>query len=337
MNRPQQQHRRHHRHRRPRGVALDGWLIVDKPAGIGSTDVVNVVKRAFQAQKAGHGGTLDPLATGVLPVAFGAATKTVPYVMDGTKSYRFTLRFGEARDTDDADGQVIGTSAARPADDAIRAALPAFVGDIMQIPPVFSAIKVGGERAYDLAREGQAVALAPRPARVDRFELIERPDANTAAFLVESGKGVYMRSLARDLARAVGTVGHIAALRRMRVGPFREEHAIPLDRIAGSGDTPPPSPDLLLPVATALADIPALALTTAEAARLSHGQPIPLVELMGRVPREADPAGGLARAMAGGRLIGLCRLEDGLFKPERWLTGGEDSRPTTEAPSGAET
>ncbi len=335
MNRP---HHRHHRHRKPKkGRPLDGWLIVDKPTGIGSTDVVNLVKRAFQAQKAGHGGTLDPLATGVLPVAFGAATKTVPYVMDGTKSYRFTLRFGEARDTDDADGRVVATSDARPTDAAIRAALPAFIGDIMQVPPIFSAVKIAGERAYDLAREGQAVELAPRPARVDRFELAERPDADTAVFVVESGKGVYMRSLACDLARAVGTVGHIAALRRMRVGPFREQHAIPLDRIAGSGDIPPPSPDLLLPVETALADIPALALTQAEAARLSHGQAIPLVELMGRVPREANPDGGLARAMAGGRLIGLCRLEDGLFKPERWLTGGdEEPRPMTEAPSGAE-
>ncbi|MBY0252656.1 MAG: tRNA pseudouridine(55) synthase TruB, partial [Methylobacterium organophilum] len=256
------------RHRKPRGRPLDGWLIVDKPSGIGSTDVVNRVKRAFDAQKAGHGGTLDPLATGVLPVAFGAATKTVPYVMDGTKAYRFTLRFGEARDTDDADGQVIETSGARPTDEAIHAALPAFRGDIMQVPPAYSAIKVGGERAYDLAREGHAVVLEARPARIDRFELEARPDADTAVFLVESGKGVYMRSLARDLARAVGTVGHITALRRMRVGPFHESQAVPLDRLAVSGDTPPPSPDLLLPVTTALADIPALALTEAEAARL---------------------------------------------------------------------
>ena len=311
-------HRRHH-HRRPRGRPLDGWLIVDKPAGIGSTDVVNKVKRAFDAQKAGHGGTLDPLATGVLPVAFGAATKTVPYVMDGTKLYRFTLRFGEARDTDDADGQVTGTSAVRPTDEQIRAALPAFIGDILQVPPVFSAIKVGGERAYDLAREGQAVALEPRPARVDRFELESRPDPDHAVFLVESGKGVYMRSLARDLARALGTVGHISALRRMRVGPFHESQAIPLDRLVVSGDTPPPSPDLLLPVTTALADIPALALTEAEAARLRFGQAISLVELMGRIPGEADPDGGLVRAMAGGRFVGLCVLEDGLLRPERLM------------------
>jgi tRNA pseudouridine55 synthase len=166
------------------------------------------------------------------------------------------------------------------------------------------------------------VELAPRPARVDRFELIERPDADTAIFFVESGKGVYMRSLARDIAKACGTLGHIAALRRLRVGPFLEKDSVPLDRIAVSGDTPPPSPDLLLPVTTALADIPALALTEAEAARLSFGQPIPLVELMGRVPREANPDGGLARAMAGGRLMGLARFDEGLLKPERWLDQG---------------
>lgn len=314
-------------HRKPKGIPLDGWLIVDKPSGIGSTDVVNKVKRLFDAQKAGHGGTLDPLATGLLPVAFGAATKTVPYVMDGTKTYRFTLRFGEARDTDDADGQVIETSVARPSDEQINAALPAFRGDIMQVPPIYSAIKIGGERAYDLAREGQPVEIAPRPARVDAFDLIERPDADTAIFHVQSGKGVYMRSLARDLAKACGTVGHIAALRRLRVGPFREEHGIPLDRLLGSGDTPPPSPDLLLPVTTALADIPALAVTEAEATRLFQGQALSLVDLMGRVPSDANPVGGLVRAMAGGRLIGLCRLEDGWMQPERLLTGerGEEA------------
>jgi tRNA pseudouridine55 synthase len=311
--------RRHPRHRKPRGRALDGWLIVDKPSGIGSTEVVNRVKRAFAAQKAGHGGTLDPLATGVLPVAFGAATKTVPYVMDGTKAYRFTLRFGEARDTDDADGQVVETSAARPTDAAIRAALPAFHGDILQVPPVFSAVKIAGERAYDLAREGQPVALEARPARVDRFELEHRIDTDHAVFLVESGKGVYMRSLARDLARALGTVGHISALRRMRVGPFHEDAAFPLDKLTASGDTPPPSPDLLLPVTTALADIPALALTEVEAARLGFGQAISLFDLMGRVPEDVDPAGGLVRAMAGGRFVGLCLVEDGQLRPERLM------------------
>jgi len=305
--------------RKPRGRPLDGWLVIDKPPGLTSTDVVNRVRRAFDAQKAGHGGTLDPLATGVLPVAFGAATKTVPYVMDGTKLYRFTLRFGEGRDTDDADGQVTATSPARPTDAVIEAALPRFRGAIMQVPPTFSAVKVAGERAYDMAREGRAAVLEPRLARVDRFELIARPDPDNAIFEVESGKGVYMRSLARDLAGACGTLGHVAALRRLRVGPFTEGQAVALDKVAGPDHTAPASPDLLLPVATALADIPALALTEAEAGDLRHGQGINLVALMGRIPAAADPNGGLARAMAGSRVIGLCRLADGWLKPERIL------------------
>ncbi|MEJ0018178.1 MAG: tRNA pseudouridine(55) synthase TruB [Acetobacteraceae bacterium] len=305
--------------RKPRGRPLDGWLIIDKPPGLTSTDVVNRVRRAFNAQKAGHGGTLDPLATGVLPIAFGAATKTVPYVMDGTKLYRFTLRFGEARDTDDADGKVTATSAFRPTDEQIRTALPAFIGDIMQVPPIYSAVKIAGERAYDMAREGRPPALEPRPARVDSFELIERPEPDSAVFEVASGKGVYMRSLARDLAQACGTLGHIAELRRLRVGPFAAAQAIPLDKLTATDDTPPASPDLLLPVATALADIPALALTDAEAGGLRQGQAINLVTLMGRIPGSADPAGGLVRAMAGQRVIGLARLEDGWMKPERML------------------
>jgi len=308
-----------HQRKKPRGREIDGWLIIDKPSGIGSTDVVNKVKRAYDAQKAGHGGTLDPLATGLLPIAFGHATKTVPYVMDGTKVYRFTLRFGEARDSDDADGAVIETSEARPSDEAIRAALPAFTGDIMQVPPIYSAIKVNGERAYDLARDGQVVELEARPARVDRFELVARPDADTAEFEVQSGKGVYMRSLARDVARATGTVGHIVALRRTRVGPFRESDGVALDRIVVTGDTPPPSLDLLLPLTTALADIPALAVVEGEAARLGFGQALSLVDLMGRVPSEASPDGGLVRVMAGERFVGLCRLEEGMLRPERLM------------------
>ena len=315
--------------KKPKGRPIDGWLIIDKPTGLGSTDVVNIVKRAYDAQKAGHGGTLDPLATGLLPVAFGAATKTVPYVMDGAKTYRFTLRFGEARDSDDADGAVTETTDARPTDEAIRAALPAFIGDIMQVPPIYSAIKVAGERAYDLARDGQVVVLEARPARVDRFELVERPDADNAVFEVESGKGVYMRSLARDLAKACGSLGHIAALRRLSVGPFKQAHAVPLDRVAPDWDKPldrnaprehtPPSLEFLLPLATALDDIPALACTEAEAARLMHGQALSLVEFMGRVPDAADPDGGLVRVMAGERFVGLCRLEDGMLHPERLM------------------
>ena len=305
--------------RKKRGRPLNGWLIIDKPPGLTSTDVVNKVRRGFDAQKAGHGGTLDPLATGVLPIAFGHATKTVPYVMDGTKLYRFTLRLGDSRDTDDADGAVTATSDVRPTDDQLRAALPALTGDIMQVPPVYSALKVAGERAYDMARDGRAPDLPPRPARVDRFELVERPDADTAVFEVQSGKGVYMRSLARDVALACGTLGHVAALRRLRVGPFTETQSISLDKCTPAADTPPASPDLLLPVATALADIPALALTATEAFGLSQGQAISLVDLMGRIPPAANPDGGLARAMAGTRVIGLCRLQDGMLRPERLL------------------
>src|SRR6185369_1290944 len=192
--------------------------------------------------------------------------------------------FGEARDTDDADGQITALSSERPTDEVIRAALPRFRGDIMQVPPTFSAVKVAGERAYDMARDGRPATLEPRPARVDCFDLIARPDADTAVFTVASGKGVYMRSLARDLSIACGTLGHIAALRRLRVGPFAEAQAIALDEVLASSG----SLNLLLPVATALADVPPLVLTDAEAGGLRHGQAISLVTLMGRIPGTAD-------------------------------------------------
>ena len=312
--------------RRRKGRPIDGWLVIDKPAAITSTDVVTRIKRSWQAQKVGHAGTLDPLATGVLPVALGQGTKTVAYVQDATKDYRFTLCFGEARDTDDAEGKVIATSDVRPRDDEIRAALPAFLGDIMQVPPAFSAIKVAGERAYDLAREGNPPELAPRPARVDRFELLARPDPDHAEFAVSSGKGVYMRSLARDLACALGTVGHISALRRLRVGPFTEAMAVPLDKAVPSEDNPP-AQSPLLPVETALADIPALALTEVEASPLKDGQAISLVPLIGRIPPAADPDGGLVRAVAGGRAVALGRLGDGMLHPVRLLVPAKAPSP----------
>ncbi|GAB3587140.1 tRNA pseudouridine(55) synthase TruB [Acetobacter peroxydans] len=303
--------------RRRRGRPLNGWLIVDKPSGMTSTQVVGYARRVFDAQKVGHGGTLDPLATGLLPLAFGTATKTVPYVMDGTKVYRFTLRLGEARDSDDADGNPVATSAVRPTDAQLRAALPALTGNIMQVPPVFSALKVAGERAYDMARDGRPPELPPRPARVDRFELIDRPDADTAVFEVESGKGVYMRALARDVALAAGTVGHITVLRRLRVGPFVEADAIMLDKLAPNDDNAPASADLLCPVETALADIPALALTTDEAVLLRHGQKLGLFELEGRIPPTDEQ--GTLRVMEGERVLGIGRLEDGWLKPVRIL------------------
>jgi tRNA pseudouridine55 synthase len=305
--------------RQKRGRKIDGWLILDKPQGITSTQALNKVKRALDAQKAGHGGTLDPLATGLLPIALGAATKTVPYVMDGTKLYHFTIRFGEARDTDDAEGAVTGTTEARPTNEQIHAALPAFRGAIMQIPPAFSAIKVDGERAYDLARAGAPPELAPRPAQVDKFELIARPDADTAQFEVASGKGVYMRALARDLAIACGTLGHITVLRRLRVGPFTENMAVAMDTILDPSHTPKNLAELVRPIETALDDIPALALTAFEAHALSQGQAISLVDLMGRIPDAANPNEGLVRVLAAGRVLALGRLSEGWLKPERLI------------------
>jgi tRNA pseudouridine55 synthase len=307
--------------RRRKGNVVDGWLVLDKPAGLTSTDAVTRLKRRYHAQKVGHAGTLDPLATGVLPIAFGQATKTVAHVQDATKEYRFTLAFGEARDTDDAEGKVVATSDARPADAAITEAVQNFIGDIMQVPPAFSAIKVAGERAYDLAREGNPPDLPARPARVDRFVLLARPDADTAEFAVTSGKGVYRRSLARDLAKAVGSLGHIRTLRRLRVGPFTEAMAVPLDS-PSLNDHNPPAQTPLLAVETALADIPAMALTVEEASPLHSGQAISLIPLLGRIPAAADPDGGFVRAVAGGRVIALGRLQDGMLHPVRLLVSG---------------
>jgi len=300
---------------RKRGMPVDGWLVIDKPSGMTSTQVVGRARYLLDARKAGHGGTLDPLATGLLPIAFGKATKTVPYIMDGRKVYRFTLRMGESRDSDDAEGAVTGYSAIRPDDDELRAALPALTGDIMQVPPVFSALKVGGQRSYDMARAGRPPELPPRPARVDRFELIERVDRDTAIFEVESGKGVYMRALARDVALACGTVGYITALRRLRVGPFTEADAITLDKLVTNDEKSSTAPELLYPVATVLADIPALALTEDEAASVLHGRALSLADLEGRVPEVGE--GEPIRAMTGERVLGLCRLRDGLLHPVR--------------------
>ncbi|HQT88723.1 MAG TPA: tRNA pseudouridine(55) synthase TruB [Acidiphilium sp.] len=305
--------------RQSRGRPIDGWIILDKPQGITSAHAVARIKRILDAAKVGHGGTLDPLATGLLPIALGAATKTVPYIMDGTKLYRFTLKFGEARDSDDADGAVVATSDVRPDDAAIRAALGAFRGTIMQVPPAFSAIKVNGERAYDLARQGAPPELAARPAQIDRFDLVERPDADHAIFDVASGKGVYMRALARDLAHALGTVGHIAVLRRLAVGPFTIEHGITLDKLADIGQDAIADPNLVLSVTTALADIPALAVTSREIADLKQGLALSLVTLIGRIPEAANPEDGLVRLMAESRCVALGRMADGLLRTERFL------------------
>jgi tRNA pseudouridine55 synthase len=295
--------------RRKSGDKIDGWVVLDKPLGLGSTPAVGRVRRLFGAQKAGHGGTLDPLASGVLPIALGEATKTVPFVMDGRKEYRFTLCFGEARTTEDSEGEVTTTSHVRPSDAALRGALPAFLGEIEQMPPVFSALKVDGRRAYDLARAGETVTLKPRRVRIDRLEFLARPDADHAEFVVTCGKGTYIRSLGRDLALALGTVGHLSALRRTAAGPFREEQAISLPKLEALGHIPALL-GALAPVATALDDIPALALTEAQGNRLRQGQPVLLT-------RDAPPSGALVRAEHDGKLVALVRSDGSSIQPVR--------------------
>jgi tRNA pseudouridine55 synthase len=304
--------------RRKKGSKVDGWLILDKPVGLTSTQAVAIAKRIFDAQKAGHAGTLDPLASGILPIALGEATKTVPYAMDASKTYRFTLRFGEARATDDAEGEVVRASGVRPGDDEIRAILPRFTGLITQVPPAFSAIKVEGERAYDLARAGEPVELAPRQVRIHAIHLLARPSADQATFEVVSGKGAYMRALGRDLAIGLGTCGHIRDLQRTAVGPFTEERAISLESLQALGHSPAAF-EYLLPVETALDDIPALALTATEAIRLRSGQPVGLLHRHDRDRIYELAPGGMVRAMAEGRLVALTRFEAGELVPVRVL------------------
>ena len=259
--------------RRKKGQAVHGWVIVDKPAGMTSTQVVGAVRRVFDAQKAGHAGTLDPLATGVLAVALGEATKTVPYAMDAEKTYRFTAQWGEARDTDDSEGKITATSAVRPTAEAIAAALPRFTGELVQVPPAYSAIKVQGERAYDLARDGQEVTLEPRTIEVFAARLLEIPDPDHAVFEIRCGKGTYVRSWVRDIALALGTVGHVCALRRTRIGSFSEDFAVPLETLRGSVHIPAAF-EHLRPISTALDGIPALAVTGPDTVRLKSGNPI---------------------------------------------------------------
>jgi len=302
-----------------RGRPIHGWLVIDKPAGVTSTSVVGAVKRLLDAAKAGHGGTLDPFATGLLPVALGEATKTVSYVMDGRKSYRFTVRWGTATETDDPEGATVEQSEVRPDRQAIESALSEFVGEIEQVPPAYSAIKVGGERAYDLARSGEAPELPSRIVEVYAFRLIDILDDETAVFEVECGKGTYIRSLARDLARRLGTCGHLAALRRTRVGPFDESHAISLDVLEKLGHTPAQQTQLLLPVQAALDGIPALTLTDGEAGRLRNGQSISLMRKvdLSRIAGLCD--GDTVLAMNAGQPVALTRYSRGEVQPVRVL------------------
>ena len=294
---------------------VHGWVVLDKPVSITSTHAVSMVKRLFSAKRCGHAGTLDPLASGALPIALGEATKTVPFVMDGRKLYRFTIRWGEERDTDDAEGRVVSTSKERPSPEAVHALLPSYTGLIQQIPPRYSAIKIEGERAYDLARDGEQVELAARPVEIGRLELVNVPDRDHAVLEAECGKGTYVRSLARDLGRALGCFGHVSALRRAAVGPFTQETMISLEQLealchrAASGEGS--LADALMPVETALDDIPALAVTRADAARLQRGQ---AVLLRGR---DAPNFRGTVYVTVSGQLLALADLDRGEIVPKR--------------------
>ena len=259
--------------RRKKGNKVDGWVALDKPVGLTSTQAVGKVRRLFDAQKAGHAGTLDPLASGMLPIALGEATKTVPFAMDRDKVYRFTIHWGEARATDDLEGDVIATSDVRPAQAAIAEALKAYVGDIEQVPPQYSAIKIDGERAYDLARAGEEVELKARPVTIYEARLVVCPDADHAEIEIECSKGTYVRSLARDLAEDLGTKGYVSALRRTDVGPFGAHNAISLEKLEELSHSAAHFEHLLV-VETVLDDIPALAITAEQAQRVRQGRSI---------------------------------------------------------------
>jgi tRNA pseudouridine55 synthase len=292
-----------------KGRDISGWVLVDKPAGVTSTAVVNKVRWAFQAKKAGHAGTLDPDATGLLPVALGEATKTIAYLGDALKGYEFRARWGAATTTDDAAGAVIATAEARPTAAEIEAALPAFRGDIRQVPPQFSAVKVEGHRAYDLARDGETLDLAARDLYVDELRLTGCPDADHADFAFVCGAGGYVRAIARDLGAALGCLGHVVWLRRTWVGPFDLDAAVPFDEIEAKARTPEIDA-LIAPLSLALADLPRLVATEAGAARLRHGNP------GGVLPGEVE-YGDLAWAAYQGRALAIGRYRAGELHPER--------------------
>lgn len=303
--------------RRKKGEIVNGWVCLDKPFGMGSTEAVSKIRRLFDAQKAGHAGTLDPLASGILPIALGEATKTVPFMMEAQKVYRFTINWGISTDSLDREGEITGRSDVRPAVEAVRAALPAFVGEIDQVPPQFSAIKVDGQRAYDLAREGTDFELASRRVTIHEAAVSDAPDADHVELTIRTGKGVYVRSLARDLAAVLGAEGHVSALRRERVGPFSTENAVSLDFLTDLVHRDAAS-EGLLPVATALDDIPELAVTIEDAFSLRQGRPIVLL------PRQVETLKSHLRdgsrtvsAFQGQTLVALGQLRAGRLEPDR--------------------
>ncbi|HBI19433.1 MULTISPECIES: tRNA pseudouridine(55) synthase TruB [unclassified Brevundimonas] len=303
--------------RKKKGEIVDGWVCLDKPFEMGSTEAVSRIRRLFDAQKAGHAGTLDPLASGILPIALGEATKTVPMMMEAQKVYRFTINWGVSTDSVDREGEIIGRSDVRPTVDQVKAALPAFVGEIDQTPPRFSAIKVDGARAYDLARDGVEFELPSRRVTIHSAEVSGAPDADHVEITIRTGKGVYVRSLARDLAAVLGAEGHVSALRRERVGPFSTQNAVTLDSLEEMVHRGAASEGLLA-VATALDDIPELAVTEQDAFSLRQGRPIVLL------PRQVETLKGrlsdgsrTVSAFQGQTLVALCQLRAGRLEPDR--------------------
>jgi tRNA pseudouridine55 synthase len=303
--------------RKPKGRPISGWLILDKPYDFGSTEAVSKIKWLFKAQKAGHAGTLDPLASGMLPIALGDATKTVPYVMDGRKVYEFTVSWGEERATDDMEGEATHSSETRPAEEAIRELLPRYTGAIMQVPPQFSAIKIDGARAYDLAREGEVLDIPAREVQIYRLTLIGCPDENSARFEVECGKGTYVRSLARDMGRDLGCFGYISDLRRTFVAPFAEETMVPLARlveleaIENEDERLAALDAFLIDTGEALSGLPHLAISEDQAHRLKMGNPIILRG------RDAPLPAPEAYATVRGQLIAIGEIAEGEFRPRR--------------------
>lgn len=312
-----------------KGRPVSGWVVLDKPVGMGSTDAVSKVKWLFQAEKAGHAGTLDPLASGMLPIALGEATKTVPYVQDGAKIYRFTVAWGEERSTDDLEGPVTKSSGRRPAEAEVRALLPKYTGVIMQTPPQFSAIKIAGERAYDLAREGETVDIPAREIEIGRLDIVEHKDGGTL-FEIECGKGTYVRSLARDIGRDLGCFGHIADLRRMEVDPFTADEFVTVAELEAArfgdrsetGEEAAEAPldfsaidALLVDTVAALDCLPQVAISDDAATKIRLGNP---VVIRGRdAPVEAEEACATVR----GKLVAIGAIEQGMFKPKRVFAG----------------
>ena len=302
--------------RKRKGRNISGWLVVDKPAGITSTAVVGKVRWALDAKKAGHAGTLDPDATGVLAVALGEATKTVPYVTDAMKAYEFTVRLGIATNTDDASGEVIDNRDDRPSDDDIKEALNSFVGEIMQVPPQFSAVKVDGERAYKKARDGEEMALKARPLWVEELVMIDRPDPDHVVLVMTCGKGGYVRSIARDLGEALGCLGHVVTLRRIWSGPFRAEDGVTMEDIEGEARSPALEARLL-PLETGLADLPQVSCSVENAVRLRNGNPASVIASNLSFGEEAWAA-------CDGEAVAVGRYKGGELHPSRVFVQGQD-------------